>query len=59
MAGDKLIHTPARAEAVEGVVLVDGPRGVALSMTPRAARRSALRLRTAAREATAKEPPRD
>ncbi|MBV8970939.1 MAG: hypothetical protein JO290_01470 [Sphingomonadaceae bacterium] len=55
MAG-KLIHVPARAEAAEGMVLVDGPEGVALSLTPEAARRSARRLRTAARAARASEP---
>ncbi len=50
----KLIQHPIRVEAAEGIVLVDGSGGVALSLTPSAARRSASRLRSAARAATLK-----
>ncbi len=53
MAIGKLVDTPTRAVAAEGMVLVDGPNGIAISLTPDAARRSARRLRVAAREATA------
>ncbi len=53
MASSKLVHTPATVVAAEGIVLVDAPHGVALSLTPRAARQSARRLMAAAREAAA------
>lgn len=39
------------ASAVDGEVVLQGPDGVAVSMTPRAARETALRLKRAADEA--------
>lgn len=41
------------AAAEEGVVTVDGPLGIALSLTPEAAQSSAQRLKDAADEAHA------
>lgn len=43
--------TPTHATAEQGEVMLDGPNGVALSMTPAAARKSADHLRAAADEA--------
>lgn len=46
------IHTrPGEAEAVEGVVIVDGPDGVALTLTPKAASAMSRRLARSASEA--------
>ena len=40
--------TPGEASVEQGVVLLDGPDGVAVAMTPDAAARTADRLREAA-----------
>lgn len=42
---------PTQATAERGEVMLDGPDGIAVSMTPGAARTSADRLRTAADQA--------
>lgn len=42
---------PTQATAEQGVVMLDGPNGIALSMTPDAAQKSADRIRAAANEA--------
>lgn len=42
---------PIHAAAEHGEVLLDGPDGLATSLTPRAARRSARAIATAARHA--------
>ncbi len=42
---------PSEVNAEQGEVIVDGPDGVAFSLTPDAAQRTARALRTAAREA--------
>ena len=48
----KAAHDKASNIAVEdGEIVVDGPDGVAVSMTPRAAAETGKRLRSAAREA--------
>lgn len=41
------------ATAEQGIVMLDGPNGVAVAMTPSAARRTGERLVAAAREAEA------
>ncbi|MES2057381.1 MAG: hypothetical protein V4564_15715 [Pseudomonadota bacterium] len=43
--------TPTEATAEQGEVMLDGPDGLAVSLTPDAARRSAERIARAAREA--------
>jgi len=43
--------SPGIASAEQGVVLLDGPDGVAISMTPEAAEATARSLLTAAEEA--------
>ena len=43
--------SPSEVNAEQGVVIVDGPNGVAYSLTPEAARRTAQALRIAARQA--------
>ena len=45
--------TPSRVYAVHGEVVLDGPDGVGLSMTPDAASETAKRLARAAEEARA------
>ena len=47
----KLNNTPATVVAEQGVVLVDGPEGVALSFSPTAAEESGKRLIAAAQDA--------
>jgi len=47
---------PGQATAEEGVVLLDGPDGVAVAMTPEAARQTADNLRRAAAEALGETP---
>jgi hypothetical protein len=42
---------PGRATAVDGLVILDGPDGVAVTMTPEAALQTAESLRAAAEEA--------
>lgn len=47
---------PSRVYAVHGEVVLDGPNGVGLSMTPDAAAETARRLARAAEEARAQAP---
>lgn len=44
-------HEPGHATAEEGIVMLDGPNGVAVSMTPSAARLTGEGLLAAARVA--------
>jgi hypothetical protein len=54
MTNDTEIHDRAsRTEAVSGVVIVDGPDGVALTLTPQAAATTSRRLARSADEAQA------
>ena len=46
-------EVPGRATAEAGVVLLDGPDGVAVAMTPECARQTAESLRAAAERAGA------
>ena len=46
---------PAKATAENGEVMLDGPQGLAMSMTPRAARATADALNAAAEEADKQE----
>ena len=48
---------PGIASAEQGMVLLDGPNGVAIAMTPDAAQRTAQSLLAAAEEARAQQPP--
>ncbi|WP_157218452.1 hypothetical protein [Flavisphingomonas formosensis] len=50
---------PSRVSAEKGVVMVDGPDGVAISLTPEAARETADRLAEAAAMAAAQRSLRD
>jgi hypothetical protein len=53
---DGLIHNdPSKTEAEEGVVLVDGPNGVAVALTPEAAIETSDRLLFAAEQAKAQQ----
>jgi hypothetical protein len=49
-------NTPTKATAEQGQVMLDGPGGLALSMTPAAADASAEALARAAAEAQAQAP---
>lgn len=49
MSAPKPTDRPSRVAAEEGEVLVDGPNGIALSLTPKAAAETSQRLRDAAR----------
>jgi hypothetical protein len=49
MSAPKPNDRPSRVAAEEGEVLVDGPNGIALSLTPEAAAETSQRLRDAAR----------
>ena len=49
--GNGVHHRPGETEAVEGVVIVDGPDGVALTLTPTAASAMSRRLARSASEA--------
>lgn len=51
--------TPTTATAEEGEVMLDGPDGLAISMTPKAASHSADALAAAAREADAQQKAKD
>lgn len=51
MAGDRVYDTPTHAVAEHGVVMLDGPNGVAVSLTPGAARASAAAMIAAADQA--------
>jgi hypothetical protein len=44
MAHDRLYDTPSEVSAEEGEVIVDGPDGVAVSLTPDAALETSQRL---------------
>lgn len=48
-----VVSGPSKAEGEDGVVVVDGPDGVALSLTPDSARELAEHLLAAADEADA------
>lgn len=48
--------TPSRVYAIRGEVVLDGPDGVGLSMTPEAAAETARRLAAAAEEARGQSP---
>jgi hypothetical protein len=47
---------PSRVFAVHGEVILDGPNGIGVSMTPDAAAETAKRLARAAKEARAQAP---
>lgn len=49
-------NDPGRATAVDGLVVLDGPDGVAVTMTPDAAVQTAESLRAAAEEARKGDP---
>ena len=49
MSAPKPTDRPSRVAAEEGEVLVDGPNGIALSLTPEAAAETSQRLGEAAR----------
>ena len=51
MSGGKVHATPSEVSADEGQVIVDGPDGVAVSLTPSAAAETSDRLMEAAGEA--------
>jgi hypothetical protein len=53
MNSNPAYDTPTRVYAVRGEVVLDGPDGVGLSMTPDAAAETARRLAKAAEEARA------
>ncbi len=53
----KVHDTPSMVTAEQGEVQVDGPDGVAVSMTPDAAIETATRLTTGAAEARTQRPP--
>ena len=53
MTAHKPYDTPASATAEEGEVMLDGPAGVALSLTPGAARATARSIAEAAAKADA------
>lgn len=47
----EVYETPSDVSAEQGEVIIDGPDGVAISMTPEAARETSTRLHRAAQEA--------
>jgi len=47
----KVHHTPSEVEAVDGEVLMDGPDGVAVSLSPEAAAETSARLLQGASQA--------
>lgn len=47
--------TPTKATAEQGEVMLDGPDGVSVSLTPKAAKQSAKEIGRAAREASKQE----
>jgi hypothetical protein len=49
MSAPKPIDRPSRVAAEDGEVLIDGPNGIALSLTPQAAAETSQRLGDAAR----------
>lgn len=48
MTSQKAFDTPTQTDAVDGEVVLRGPDGVAVSMTPEAAEETARRLRASA-----------
>ncbi len=57
---DSRVHsTPSEVAAVQGVVIVDGPDGVAVTLTPEAAEETGERLINGSAEATGPEDRRD
>jgi hypothetical protein len=53
MGGDRVHDEASETDAINGAVLVDGPDGVAVLLTPGAAAETARRLDDAARDAQA------
>ncbi|UIJ43960.1 hypothetical protein LZK98_12795 [Sphingomonas cannabina] len=49
--GNRLAQQAGHAVAEEGIVVLDGPDGVAITMTPEAAEQTARNLEQAAEEA--------
>lgn len=49
--GNRLAQQAGHAAAEEGIVVLDGPDGVAIAMTPEAAEQTARNLEQAAEEA--------
>jgi hypothetical protein len=58
MSAPKPTDRPSRVAAEEGEVLIDGPNGIALSLTPDAAAETSQRLGDAARAMGGKAAPR-
>lgn len=56
MASKSPHNVPTKATAEQGEVMLDGPGGLALSLTPDAAQRSADRIARAAHEAGNQSP---
>lgn len=52
MGGQLVYDEPGSVHAVNGVVLLDGPDGVAITLTPRSAEETGNRLIAAARTAS-------
>ena len=52
-------NTPTKVYAVHGEVVLDGPDGIGLSMTPDAAAETARRLAEAAEQARGQSPAED
>lgn len=57
MPGERVYDTPTHAVAESGVVILDGPDGLAISLTPAAARASAAAMIAAADAAEAQDAP--
>lgn len=53
----KPYDTPAEATAENGEVMIDGPDGIAVSLTPKAAHESARKIERAAGQAEAQDRP--
>jgi hypothetical protein len=51
MTGNRVYDQPSTVEAHEGWVIVDGPNGVAITLTPEAAEETSNRLLCSAAEA--------
>lgn len=56
MSESKVYNDPGTASAEQGEVLLDGPDGIAISLTPFAAEETAKQLLRAAAEARAQNP---
>jgi hypothetical protein len=57
MTRNSPFEEPSEVAAEDGAVIVDGPDGIAVSLTPDAAEQTARRLSDAAREARRQTPP--